>query len=145
MSEKADVLVALDKAHKEMCDAAKRQWDGKHALQMSIPADERHDTDVIVCDVLMDAKNEITRLRGQLEDWNESYEETLKEPPACDDRIHCTCVPPLRLALKRSREALDKLIEAVQLEVPNTQAPDECECDLCAAIVEAKKAVGEAV
>ena len=49
----------------------------------------------------------------------------------------------LKAKYARVRQALDKIIEAVQLEVPNTQAPDDCECDLCAAIVEAKKLCGE--
>ncbi len=60
-----DLIERIDKAHIEMCDAVNRQWNGKKAaLNLSIPARENHDTDLIVCGALRAAKREILRLRG---------------------------------------------------------------------------------
>lgn len=45
----------LERAHVEMCEAVKRQWEGKHALKISIPVRLDHDSDVIVCGAISEA------------------------------------------------------------------------------------------
>lgn len=52
---KAEVLERLGRAHEEVSNSVARQWDGKTALNISIPARPGHDTDMIVCGAIRDA------------------------------------------------------------------------------------------
>lgn len=62
----SDLIERLRQADKEIAAAVDRQWDGDCALNLSIPADEERDTDLVISKALRDAEAEITRLRVAL-------------------------------------------------------------------------------
>ena len=56
------LIEKLETAHAAVSAAVQRQWDGGHALEMSIPARLDSDTDLILADAIQAA---ITALRGE--------------------------------------------------------------------------------
>ena len=56
------LIKKLDKAHKEIAAAAKRQWEGRPALNMSIPARPEQDSDLLISDALRSAREFIQNL-----------------------------------------------------------------------------------
>lgn len=75
----SDLIERLRQADKEIAAAVARQFDGDCALNLSIPADEQRDTDLVISKALRDAEAEITRLR-----------ETLCEMCACSSAVERT-------------------------------------------------------
>lgn len=69
------IAAACDTAHRILVEAVNRQWDGRPAFHISIPANPTHDTDIIISEALTEAA---ARLREQ--------EQRLKELGASHDR-----------------------------------------------------------
>jgi hypothetical protein len=50
-----DLRARLERAHRELCEAVKRQWDGKPAFKLSIPARPDEDSDLVIGSAITDA------------------------------------------------------------------------------------------
>lgn len=62
-----DLLTRLGAAHKELVEAVHRQWDGKYALKLSIPARPDHDSDLIIGSALREARVALEQLRADFD------------------------------------------------------------------------------
>ncbi len=92
-----EIVGAIDEAHKELCAATKRQWDGRTALKISIQG-ATHDSDLIIGTALREAKQAITALAAErdqaveenaqrLLDYRRWRDELLKERDALKARV----------------------------------------------------------
>jgi hypothetical protein len=69
---------------------------------------------------------ELARLRGVVEDYEESYRATMSETcDGKDDRVHCTCVPDLRRGIAAARAKA--LLDVIHLLAPDGEASSEHE------------------
>lgn len=59
-----EVITQLDVAHQIVCEAIRRQFDGKPAFQFSIPANPNRDTDLIVTDAILSAIGTLSGIRS---------------------------------------------------------------------------------
>lgn len=57
MAQLAQAMKAIIDAEQELADAVLRQWDGKTALNMSIPARPDRDSDLIIADAMAKARS----------------------------------------------------------------------------------------
>ncbi len=76
-------------------------------------------------DIKLEALTQAIKVIKEHEEITEAYEATMKEvcekedKPNVDDRMHCTCVPYLRMEVKKYRELLERveaegIVEAIK-------------------------------
>src|SRR3990167_3074300 len=58
------VLAAIDRALEEVCRINNQRWNGKTGWRMSIPADPKTDSDLIIADALQAARASLQSLEG---------------------------------------------------------------------------------
>lgn len=131
------LLTMLGVAHKELCEAVQRQWDGGHALRLSMPARPDHDSDLIIGQALRAAIQhvrqahppEIARLTARAERAEQAYAEDtralnhrikeleaqvadLRKARVADEESMAIVARKLELALKDNE--IDRLITLLQ-------------------------------
>lgn len=56
MTTATEVLALIERAHKELSASVKRQWSGKAAFRLTIPAKPEEDSDLVISGALIAAR-----------------------------------------------------------------------------------------
>lgn len=89
MSE--DVIFKLQAAYDELGAAVRRQWSGQHPLQLTIPVNERKDTDAIIGIAIIDAIKEIDSLHKRIAGLEKAVVQMARENRSLEKRLNaCT-------------------------------------------------------